>query len=150
MSFEHTSCRAWLSGDVIKPILVGYLGSNFLFSNKPSLMIHIKREHRGIPCTKFIKNECDREEGSEDECWFLHVKSVGISPNKKKESNDTQGTTKESSIKFQGFRQSPLNLVPPTPPAINLEALIKSLQGKLQQTCSIMMKEFVEQMKANV
>ena len=117
------------------------------FSDKGDMMMHIKKEHKSKTCTKFLNNQCDRVDGTEDECWFNHVKDVNKSTN----GNVPTKTTLKSStpIAFQGFRPSPLSLVPPIPPpALDVTSLVKSFEESIQKTCSLMMQQLLKEIKA--
>ena len=44
------------------------------FTDTTVMMSHIKSNHKRSVCKKFLKNKCDREEGTDEECWFRHEK----------------------------------------------------------------------------
>ena len=50
------------------------------FCDKAIMMKHIKNIHSSAICTKFLNNECDRQDGTDDECWFTHALSAEKTP----------------------------------------------------------------------
>ena len=111
------------------------------------MMMHIKKEHKSKNCTKFLNNECDRVDGTENECWFTHVKNANKSLNENVSTTTTLKTSTPNG--FQGFRQSPLNLVPPIQvPALDINSLMKSVEESIQKTCSLMMQQIMKEIKA--
>ena len=114
------------------------------FTDKSEMMRHIKSDHKTSICRKFLANECDREDGTEDECWFRHVTNAAKLPVHKTKSYHNQN------LKIsQDFHKIPVNLVPPTP-VLNQESLEKSIEEKVLRSVSQMMSSFMEQMKKNV
>ena len=111
------------------------------FSDKSFMKKHIKTAHSSATCIKFLKNECDRQDGTEDECWFTHVLDV-----EKPTSSVT--THKTYASKVQGFQKSPSNLVSHTQ-YLNQESLIKSMEEKIMNSVSKIMEQFMEKIKKN-
>ena len=84
-----------------------------------------------------MENKCDR---LEEDCWFGHVKPVGISPKKNMPVNSTPRDTTDNQSNLQGFWESPPNLVPPKQ-VLDMKAIMKTIEETVQETMKKFMKE---------
>ena len=116
------------------------------FDDTTLMMSHIKSNHRSSVCKKFLKNECDREEGTDDECWFRHERSAHNSSANNELFKIPQNPQPK---RFQNFQKVHQNLAPPDP-VQNQESLEKAMEQRILSSVSKMMASFMEQMKKNV
>ena len=102
------------------------------FNNISAMMMHRKSKHGTKECTG-----CDR---TDVDCWFMHATRVETSPNRNKQKNTPRNITPNKHTAPQGFWKVPQN-VAPSIPALDVEAIMKTIENRVQKTMESFMKQ---------
>ena len=116
------------------------------FNDKLVMMKHIKLNHGSAICKMFQNNMCDREDGTEYECWFTHSKNIDAS---KKTITGKKADPKLDTTMAQGFHRNPLNQEPPIH-SPDQESILKAMEERVLKTVSHMIEGLIEKMKLSL